>query len=241
MPNAIITLASTLNTNLEPELVIAYTKGGATGIIDKLRFDIRLSNLIVSVPIAVFCALSVPFYELWMPTLDAERLSLLSFLTIMPFIPWAGLQVLYNVFTATNRLKINSVAFCIGSVLNVVLVIALLSCTDLGVYAIAGMSSVITIVRNLVVTAPYIASLLGIRKWELYREAGISTGCFVLTVGVTVAVAGIVGASSWICLAVSIALSCLLGWAVVFLVSFGAETRKNALQVLTAVFCVRDK
>lgn len=235
MPNAIITLASTLNSNLEPELVIAYAKGGAAGIIDKLRFDIRLSNLIVSVPIAVFCALSVPFYELWMPSLDAVELSALSFLTIMAFIPWAGLQVLYNVFTAANRLKVNSVAFVAGSVLNVVLVFTLLSFTDLGVYAIAGTSSVITVARNLVVTAPYVAGLLGIRKRDLYREAVLSLVCFVLVIAGARSIGVFVGTEGWLGLIGSIVLSCLVGWFAVLLMSFGRSGRKRILGLLESV------
>lgn len=232
MPNAIITLASTLNSNLEPELVIAYAKGGAEGIIGKLRFDIRLSNLIVSVPIAVFCALSVPFYELWMPSLDATELSALSFLTIMTFIPWAGLQVLYNVFTATNRLKVNSVAFVAGSIVNVVVVLALLSLTDLGVYAIAGTSSSISIIRNLVVTAPYVAGLLGIRKRVLYREVGVSVACCALVAAASWAIGTFVGTGRWPGLVASIALSCFVGWIAVFLLTFGRDARRKVFGLL---------
>ena len=235
MPNAIITLASTLNSNLEPELVIAYAKGGAEGIIGKLRFDIRLSNLIVSVPIAVFCALSISFYKLWMPSLDAIELAVLSLLTIMAYIPWAGLQVLYNVFTATNRLKVNSVAFVAGSALNVVFVLALLSFTDLGVYAIAGTSSVITIVRNLVVTVPYIAGLLGVQKRNLYREAALSVVCIALVIAVSWTIGAFLGTEGWLRLVGSIVLSCLVGWFVVFLISFGRSGRKQMLGLLANV------
>lgn len=231
MPNAIVTLASTLNSNLEPELVIAYAKDGAVGIIERLRFDIRLSNLIVSVPIAVFCALSIPFYELWMPSLDSAVLSILSILTIMAYIPWAGLQVLYNVFTATNRLKVNSVAFVVGSVVNIVAVLVLLSSTDLGVYAIAGTSSVITIIRNLVVTAPYIASLLKIRTRYLYREAGISLACYTLTLAISLAVGACVGMGGWPEILICIILSCLLGWVSVFCLTFGKAHRKRILDL----------
>lgn len=236
MPNAIITLASTLNSNLEPELVIAYAKGGAEGIIGKLRFDIRLSNLIVSVPIAVFCALSISFYKLWMPSLDAIELAALSLLTIMAYIPWAGLQVLYNVFTATNHLKVNSVAFAAGSALNVVFVLALLSFTDLGVYVIAGTSSAITIVRNLIVTVPYIAGLLGVRKRDLYCETVLSIACFALVTAGAWTVGALLGTEGWPGLVGSIVLSCLVGWFVVFLISFGRFGRKRMLGLLVSMF-----
>lgn len=233
VPNAIVTLASTLNSNLEPELVIAYAKGGTSGILYRLRFDIRLSNLILSVPIAVFCTLSAPFYRLWMPSLDAEVLSVLSFLTVMAFIPQAGLQVLYNVFTATNHLEVNSVAFLAGSVLNVTVVLALLTFTDLGVYAIAGTSSAIGIVRNLVVTAPYIARLLGLRWWAFYREVGISCLSTALSAVISLAVSTFVGTCSWPALAASVVLSCLLGWIVAFLLTFGTEDRRRAFALVS--------
>lgn len=232
MPNAIITLASTLNSNLEPELVIAYAKGGAEGIADRLHFDVRLSNLIVSVPIGVFCALAAPFYNLWMPSLDAGTLATLSVLTIMMFIPWAGLQVLYNVFTATNHLKVNSVAFVAGSVVNVIAVLALLSFTDLGVFAIAGTSSFISIVRNLVVTAPYIAKLLDLKWHRFYRDAAVSLVSVGTAAVISLAVGSIVGTGDWAGLTASIVMSCAFGWAAVFLITFSSVDRKRLIDML---------
>lgn len=232
MPNAIITLATTLNSNLEPELVIAYAKGGAKGIMERLRFDIRLSNLILSVPIGVFCALSVPFYALWMPSLDSVELAVLSILTIMAYIPWTGPQVLYNVFTATNHLKVNSSAFLTGSALNVIVVLALLSFTDLGVYAIAGTSAAITIVRNLVVTAPYIAKLLGLKWRAFYREVGTSLLSFAISVVISLVISALVGSESWPSLVLSIVLSCLLGWMAVFIATLNHDERKKALSLI---------
>ena len=235
VPNALISLATTLNSNLEPEIVIGYARGGAAGIIDRLRFEIRLSNLILSVPIAVFCALAVPFYRLWMPSLDSNTLAVLSLLTIMAYIPWAGLQVLYNVFTATNHLKVNSVAFVAGSVLNVIVVLVLLSTTDLGIYAIAGTSSAITIVRNLVVTAPYIARLLELKWYGFYREVGVSIGSAALAAVISFAVASAIGTTSWAGLVISAFASCAAGWAIVFLLTFGTDDRKKVISAAKSV------
>lgn len=232
MPNAIITLATTLNSNLEPELVIAYAKGGPKGILERLRFDIRLSNLILAVPIAVFCTLAVPFYVLWMPSLDSVELSVLSVLTIMAYIPWSGPQVLYNVFTATNHLKVNSSAFMAGSILNILVVLALLFFTDLGVYAIAGTSAAITIVRNLVVTAPYIARLLGLKWSAFYPEVGLSILSFFTSALISIAVSTLIGISSWLSLGISIVLSCLFGWVATLFISFGSKDRNRIFHLI---------
>lgn len=240
MPNAIITLASTLNGNLEPELVIAYAKGGNKGIMDCLRFNIRLSNLILSVPIGVFCALSVPFYTLWMPSLDSIELSILSILTIMAYIPWAGPQVLYNVFTATNHLRVNSTAFMAGSVLNVAVVLALLTFTDLGIYAIAGTSSAITIVRNLVVTAPYTARLIGLRWHNYYREVGLSLLSCAVSAAIASAISVCISPSFWLGLVACILLSCLSGWIAVLLLTFDSFERKRMLHLIAKALKVKQ-
>lgn len=236
VPNAIINLATTINTNLEPELVIAYARGGAAGIAGRLRLDVKLSNLIVSVPIGVFCALSIPFYELWMPSLDAVELAILAALTLLPFIPWAGLQTLYNVFTATNHLKVNSVAFLAGSALNLIAVIALLEGTELGVYAVAGTSSVITVLRNLLVIVPYVAHLLGCRKRSLYAQAGVSLASFAASIAISLAVGTAVGTGSWPLLAASVFLACCLSWLCVFLATFSREERCRVFDMFSGFF-----
>lgn len=232
LPTAISTLATTLNSNLEPGLVIVYAKEGVDGLYRRLSMDVRLSNLIVAAPIGVFCSLAFPFYELWMPSLSASELTVLSILTICNFIPWAGLQVLYNVFTVMNRLKVNSVTFLIGAVLNFVLVLMCLAFTDLGVYAIAGVSAFISIARNIIVIAPYAARLLGRPWWAMYKEMGIS----ILSVGGSIAVSQCIGAlmplSNWPGVVLAIFISCLISWALIFYSTFPAEQRHSYIRLL---------
>lgn len=227
VPTAIITLASTLNSNLEPELVIDYAKEGTSGMLARLWRDIKLSNLILSVPIAVFCCLAVPFYLLWVPSLDANLLATLSFLSIMNYIPWAGLQTLYNVFTATNHLKVNSVAFVVGSALNVLIVLLLLEFTDLGLLAIAGTSSVIGIIRNCVVVAPYIAQLLDTPVKFFYFEACKSVGCCAFTWTITAGIASFLYPSTWLMLLVVAVLSCIICWLIVIFITFSKTERQH--------------
>ena len=233
VPAAISTLATTLNNNLEPELVIVYTKEGVKGLRRRLKMDIRLSNFIVTAPIGVFCALAPMFYGLWMPSLDARELTVLSILTISNFIPWAGPQVMFNVFTVMNKLKVNSVTYFVGAVLNVALVLLALNFTELGIYAIAGISAFISIVRNLVIIAPYVSRLLELPWWSMYGEVVIS----LLSVGASIVVAtafgALIPASSWAALALDIVLSCLISWVIVFVATFSTEQRRSYLALVS--------
>ncbi len=225
VPTAITNLASTLNSNLAPSLTINWAKGNRAVLLRTLRSGMKLSSVIVSIPLMVFCAFGVEFYSLWMPTLDAKQLTLLSFLTCMALVPWAGPQALNNIFTATNKLKVNSVTFCISGLLNVVVVFLLLKYTDLGIYAVAGTSSVIQIIRCVTVTAPYIAHLMELKWYTFYRDALLSTFCCLLNYIISRAVGMVIGANNWGILVLDVALSVIISFGVDLIVVLNKEER----------------
>lgn len=232
VPNAVSTLATTINNNLEPELVIVYAREGVDGFLRRLKMDMRLSNLILAAPIGVLCALAEPFYRLWMPSLSSYNLAILSILTVLNFIPWAGPQVLYNVFTVMNRLKVSSLTFLFGSVLNVLLVLFCLRFTDFGIFAIAGVSAVISVLRNLLIIAPYTSRLLGQSWWTMYKEVLISLLSVLGSCLISFCVSIFLPTATWCGLASAILISCLISWAFIFTITFPAEQRLRYLKLM---------
>ena len=175
IPSLIINLASTLNSNVSPFITIMWAKGDKKTMLKELRSSMKVSCILVSTPIITFCCLGEDFYQLWMPTLDAKELTVLSFLACMPFIPMAGPQTLYNVFTATNHLQVNSVSFIITGIFNFLIVYVILSSGyEKGIYAIAGISAILTIIRNMIVTIPYTAKILHLKWYEFYKDVLVS-------------------------------------------------------------------
>jgi len=210
IPNSIIGLATLLNNNFAPALTINFAKGDNSQLLKQLRSNMKISSVIVSVPIITFCSFGIPFYSLWMPTMRAEELTLLSFLTCMAFIPWAGPQTLYNVFTATNHLKVNSVAFVSTGFLNVGVVFLCLKYTNLGIIAVAGTSSVLSILRNLTITAPYIAKLLNLRWNSFYKDVAISLICCGINYIVAYCIRKLCNIDTWGKLIVCVILTCIV-------------------------------
>ena len=216
--------------------MIIYAKEGVEGLYRRVMMDIRLSNFIMAAPIGVFCALAPAFYRLWMPSLDAWELTVLSILTISNFIPWAGPQVAYNIFTVMNRLKLNSASFLGGAVLNFISVLLALNFTDLGVYAIAGISSIISVARNLLIIAPYVSSLLNKPWWTIHREVLVSLISVAGSAVVALVFGFLIPAASWGGLIVTVLVSCLVSWLVVFLMTFSHEQRIRYLGLVKARF-----
>lgn len=227
IPNHIIQLAATINTNFSPALVITYSQGKREEILKQLRTSMKISSVLVSIPIMIFCIYGIEFYELWMPTMDAKVLAILSILTCMAFIPFSGPQVLYNIYTTTNRLGVNAITVIMGGILNCIIVVVMVKFTSLGIYAIAGTSAVISVIRNLLITVPYTGRILGLKWYEFYKDVGISIVCCILCGGVSFIIKMIVVPTGWITLMISIFIACILSLVVNIIFIMDKEEKKN--------------
>lgn len=210
IPNTIISLAGVINTSFAPALVKDWASGEKERILKQLRNSMKISSVIISIPVVTFCCFSFEFYSLWMPTLDARMLATLSFLSCMAYIPCAGIQNLYNVYTASNKLSINSITFVLGGILNVLLVFILLNMTNLGVYAVAGVSSIITITRILTITVPYTARILDFKWYEFYKDVLVSLCCCGINLIVAYVVRYLVRSDTWMHLIIAVFCTVLL-------------------------------
>lgn len=198
IPSAIIQLATTINSNFSPSITQSWAMGDYNSVLQELRMAMKISIVIVSVPIVTFCCLGVSFYSLWQPTLDPVVLTVLSVLGCSAFIVLAGTQVLYNVLTASNRLKINSLTFLAMGVVNVVGVyFGLKYCSRYGMYIIIGTSSFLTTIRQLVIILPYTAKLLNQHWTTFYKEIFLTLGCCFINAVLAFVVIKILPVSGW--------------------------------------------
>lgn len=225
-PTVITSIATTINNSFSPVVTISWARGSREELLGQLRNSMKISSVLLSCIIVVFCVFAVPFYRLWMPTMDEKELALLSFLACMQFIPWTGPQTLYNVFTAADKLKANSIVFMLSGVLNIVVVYFLLRFTNLGIIAVAGTSSAIRIVRSLCFTAPYTARILGMKWHVFYRDVGISLICCGVSFVSATAARMLVHIQGWAGLIFAVVLGCIGALILNSLVVLGKEDRR---------------
>ena len=225
LPNTIIQLGTVVNTSFSPNLTIAYASGKKNEVLSSLRFSMKCSSFLMSIPLMVLVIFGLPFYSLWVPSMNAKQLSVLSILTCMTFIPFSGPQTLYNVYTTTNKLKLNSATVILGGILNIGAVLVLLKFTNLGVYAVAGVSSCISILRNLLITVPYTAKLLGLKWYTFYKDVSISLLCCACVALVCVAVRYIMPTNSWLMLFIAVVVSCIISAASLFLILLNKQEK----------------
>lgn len=203
IPSFITHLAASLNSNLSPSVTIAWAQNGSKSALTELRRGMKISSILIATPVMVFCGFGVAFYQLWTPSLDSQELTVLSFLACLSLIPMAGPQALYNIFSAANKLSVNAISFLITGVINVIIVYAILvSGYDHGILAIAGVSAVLSIIRNFIVTLPYIAKILNLKWYEFYKDVGISLLCCGIVFAFVLLAKHLFPLSNWFSLAI---------------------------------------
>ncbi len=225
----IINLGTIVNNSFGPSITTAYAKSNDDEVLKRTRMAMKVSSMLMILPIAVFTVFCMEFYKLWVPTLDSNQLMILAFLTLCAYIPLSGTQALYTLFTSTNRLKFNSLTYFFGGILTVLIVLLLLATTDLGVYAIAGVSSGISIIRSLFLVLPYAAKILGLKWYAFYKDVGISILCSLMCFVVAYAVKMVVFPSDWLMLIVGVGISCVLCFVIEMLVILDKQERRIVL------------
>lgn len=232
MPNCITQIAGNVCSSFSPNLTIAYAGGESKEIIRSLRFSMKCSSIFVSIPIMVLCVYGKHFYSLWQPTLDAETLSILSFWACIQYIPLAGPQVLNNIFTTANRLQLNSISVLVGGLINVITVILLVEFTDLGLLAIAAISTIISIVRNLVITIPYSAIILNLKWYTFYKDVLLSCLCCLVN-GVFCGIFQfLIVPTSWLRMVISVFFACAFSLISLFIILLSQQEKQQLLSKL---------
>jgi O-antigen/teichoic acid export membrane protein len=176
VPTAISGLMGTIVGVFSPQITIAYAKGDKKELVEIIKSSNRIMIFLMSIPIAFVTAYGDIFFSLWAKERDPHQMHILAMLGMGVLYVSMSIQVLYHVFIITKKVKANSIVMIISGVLSTSIVFILLNTTDLGLYAIAGVSTVLGLLRNLIFTPIYASKCLELKWTTFYGD--IFTGLF---------------------------------------------------------------
>ena len=170
VPTTLSGLMGTLVGVFAPSITITYAKGNKQELLDVIKSSNRIMIFMMSIPIAFITAYGDKFFDLWLWYKTPEERTLIYHLAVLSmgvlFVS-ASIQVLYQVFIITKKIQLNSVVIVASGVISTAIVFILLEITNLGLYAIAGVSVVVGLIRNMVFTPIYAARCLEV-KWTTF-------------------------------------------------------------------------
>ena len=235
VPTQISTLISTISGTFDPIMTISYGKGDIDDFLNQTKFAMKFSGFLCSVPILGFIAFGKNFYSLWMPSLsDSEvlKIQILAVLTLLPQVFSVYIFPLYTVNTITTKLKV-PVLVSIGiGIINVATVFVLLKNTSLGVYAVAGVSSILWIFRIFLFVPMYAAWCLKIKFSTFYGPLlrGVLNVC--IMGGVLVFLSFVFHGNNWFQFLIICGFSALIGYVITFFIIFDKAERNRVLALI---------
>ncbi|MBO4403628.1 MAG: MATE family efflux transporter [Bacteroidales bacterium] len=232
IPNMINQITGTVAATYGPRLTYLYADGKYKEMETEVKNDIMIVSFLANIPIGIFFVFGSDFFSLWVPSQNAHVLALLSSLTLVGML-FAGIsQCFVNIFGIVNKLRLNSIVLIGTGLLNVLLVYLLLKNTDLGVYAIAAVSSVITVLRLFLFTAPYAARCINASGWRFGSYLLRGAGYAVVPVVCGLLIKLIPIANTWFTLLLLMSVTAVMGLLINFCVFLNKHQRVAILKLV---------
>jgi hypothetical protein len=161
----------------------------------------------------------------------------LSLLAILSLLAGACINSVFTVFAVVNKVKIPSLVLLTTGVLTVATNYILLNVTDWGVYVIAGVSSVYSLLRNFIFTPLYGAHCLGVKKSTFYHEIITGNICLVVNLAVGAGIIQLLPGGSWIGLILGAAVMAVICISINFFIVLNNGERKMVFSAVQSKLC----
>lgn len=233
VPMCIGNLITMLGNVFTPHYTIMYANGDIDGLVKEVKFTSKILSFIMTVPLAGFIAFGRQFYTLWQPTKTEQEImmiQILSVLTCAMYLFSCHTQCLMMLYTVCNKLKIPvfvNLGIGLVSTLSVILVLNFGNLGDNGVYAVAGISSLLMSIRAVTFMPIYSAKILN-RKWTTFYSSIIRGWiAFAVVITLFIIVSSLITIQSWISLIVVCVGFGIIGYVLCVPVMFAKDEIKS--------------
>lgn len=235
IPTVILSLFGTIAAIFAPSLTINYAKKDNELIKKDLKNSIKILGILSSIPLAILIGFGKEFYGLWAPTQDSNILYILTLINCANLIFCLPLEPLYNVFTATNKIKTSSLALIGFSTLSIATTFILLKIVpddmNIKMFVILGTSSFYNIVRVLTFLPMYGAKCLDFKLNTFYGPIVKNTISVIILSVIAIIIKNILNINSWLLLIACAIFIGIFGLAINTMIILDKNDRKNIYNI----------
>lgn len=233
IPGIMAGLNTAIASSFVPSLMQHYARGEIQTMKIAAKTSVKFMALFVTLPSAVLLVYGTEFFRLWVPSQPGELINMLSILTLINSCVTGPMQPLYQIFTITNKVRQSSLVIIVYGFLSILVTLICLSVTDLGLYAVAGVSLVGSLIVSLSYHLPFSAIYIGLPWHTFFPEIGKSVLALVTACIVGVGIKLILPeADSWLLWFISVVVMCMLAFAFNICIVLNVEERRSLLQIL---------
>ena len=239
IPTTIESLLGTIANIFSPQFIILYSKNKIRDLVKEVNFSMKIIAFLMIVPVAGFIIFGHEFFKLWLSFKTEEQILEIQILSILSLIPYAVSVNNFTLFildTTTNKLKRPVCATIIMSILSIITTVILLKTTNLGVYAIAGVSSIYWILKVIFFNTTNAAKNLRINRKTFFIQFFKNMFCFIIVTLLFVTIKGRLQLDTWKTFIFSITATGIIGYILSFVLIFSKEEKKNILNIFKKAF-----
>ena len=232
IPKYIISAMSSISSVFTPGIMIDYARGDKIKLINRINFSIKINSIFSLIIEVIIIVLGKRIFELWLPNQDANILQMISVIAMLGYIIVMPFEVLWTVFTATNKVNISSIYLFLESIVTLVCVFILLNLIDnvlQKTLIIAGCSSFFEIFRGLTFLPLASAYFLDIPKITFYKPLIRFAIAFIISVAGSFYLNSFIGITSWINLTLLILIITFISLTVSFFIIFNIDEKREIL------------
>ena len=235
IPNQLISFIIVVANVFLPSLTIAYAHTDKNKMTDVFKTSFDLLGFGSAIVIAGFFACGKTFFALWMPTVETNVLYWTAVLGILPMVSNASTQCMGNSALLAAKMKLPVLVTLGRGILGIVIVYILTKTTSYGVYAIAGVSSVLTVIYEFAFSVPHSSYCIGVKKWFFYKnKLKFVLNVAMLTVLFSIIVK-IVTPEDWLGLIIVVGICAIFGVICNFFFYFNKDSRKQIINKVKQV------
>lgn len=162
------TLSSTMSSLITPLAVSYYACGDYKSMTRQMARAVRFVSLGMAIPLATVCGIAAPFLAWWLGP-ECRALYPLVWWLLAHQVITCAVEPLYSINMAANRMSVPALVTVAGGVLKVVLSVALVKFTPLGIYGVAIGGFCAFVLKNTLFTPWYAAHTINVRSWPFYK------------------------------------------------------------------------
>lgn len=169
-------------------LTMVYASKSNLNLVTEAKMQLRILTMFFTVPFAGIIVFGIDFLKLWLSNLsysisDINEIYLLMIIMLIDIIVSTYMYSIHSLFIAIDKVKQYSVVLFFSSIMSIIITLILLNYTQLGVFAIAGTSTIILGISHAVIVPAMISKLLNIpiyTFWVSEIKSWITLFCIII-------------------------------------------------------------
>ena len=227
-------LLATVSNVFSPQITIDYAKNEIDKLINNVKMSMKVTGCFANIPLSYLLVFGAFFYTTWIPNQDIKLISILTILTVQGEIISGAITPLFNIFTVSNKVKVDAIVRLCTGFITVAIVFVFVKFTNLGIYAVAGTSIVLGTLVNLIFVPIYVSKKCLNIKWYTFYPIILRyiLTTVILIIVLILFVRPLFKISNWINIIISVFVVGIVGLCINILLLFSNKEKKEVLNTI---------